>query len=204
VPSRSGISREVSPLLERNDDLAFARRERDVVVVQSDELGDPDAGVEQQPADGAVAGEGAAFDGAQVALLLAGVQGAGRELGGVVAADDGGAESELGEEVVQRGEVGVDGIRRAAQHGLHVGLVVADGEVAVVRVGERVAVEAAGLQPGEEGPDPGVVGAAGVAVQRGPLQRCGVGGVDRGERLGYRLVLPPHIALAISEVDSPG
>ncbi|MGI5489401.1 hypothetical protein [Microtetraspora malaysiensis] len=30
-------------------------------------------------ADGAVAGEGAAFDGAQVALLLAGVQGAGRE-----------------------------------------------------------------------------------------------------------------------------
>ncbi|GAA3073814.1 hypothetical protein GCM10017600_26290 [Streptosporangium carneum] len=78
-----------------DDDLAFTRRERDVVV-QSDELGDPDAGVEQQPADGVVAGEGA-----QVALLLAGVQGAGRELGGVVAADDGGAESELGEEVVQ-------------------------------------------------------------------------------------------------------
>ena len=47
-----------------DDDLAFARRERDVVV-QGDELGDPDAGVEQQPADGTVAGEGAAFAGAQ-------------------------------------------------------------------------------------------------------------------------------------------
>ncbi|MEV4752901.1 NmrA family NAD(P)-binding protein [Streptosporangium sp. NPDC049248] len=60
---------------------------------------------------------------------------------------------------------------------------------------ERVPVEAAGLQPGEEGPDPEVVGAAGVAVQRGPLQRCGVGGVGGGERLGYRLVPPPHAAL---------
>jgi hypothetical protein len=74
----------------------------------------------------------------------------------------------------------------------------------VMGVGERVAVEAAGPQPREEGPDPGVVGAAGVAVRRGPLQSCGVGGVDRGERLGYRLVLPPYIALAISEVDLPG
>ncbi|MFI7610894.1 hypothetical protein ACIBP6_06625 [Nonomuraea terrae] len=62
-----------------DDDLAFARRERDVVV-QSDELGDPDAGVEQQPAKGAVAGERAAFDGAQAALLPAGVQGAGASL----------------------------------------------------------------------------------------------------------------------------
>ena len=74
VPSRSGISREVSPVPERTMTLPL-RRERDAVVVRSDELGDPDAGVEQQPADGAVAGEGAAFDGAQVALLLAGVQG---------------------------------------------------------------------------------------------------------------------------------
>lgn len=40
-----------------DDDLAFARRERNVVV-QSDEFGDPDPGVEQQPADGAVAARG--------------------------------------------------------------------------------------------------------------------------------------------------
>jgi hypothetical protein len=52
------------------------------------------------------------------------------------------------------------------QDGLQVGLVVADVDVAVVGVGERAAVQAAGLQPGEEGPAPGAVGAPGVAVQR--------------------------------------
>ncbi|GAA1580649.1 hypothetical protein GCM10009678_74190 [Actinomadura kijaniata] len=179
-------------------------RTGDVVVVQGDEFGDPDAGVEQQPTDGAVAGEGAAFDGAQVPLLLAGVQGAGRELGCVVAAHHGRAEAELGEEVVQGGEVGVDSVRGAVKDGLHVGLVVADGEVAVVGVGERGAIQAAAVEPGEEGPHAEVVGAPGVAIQRSPLQRRGVGGVDRGERLGYRLVLPSHTALAISEVVSPG
>lgn len=72
------------------------------------------------------------------------------------------------------------------------GLVVADGGVAVVGVGEQAAVQAAVLQPGEEGPGPGVVGAPGVAVQRRAFQRRGVGGVDRTEDAGYRLVLPPR------------
>jgi hypothetical protein len=64
------------------------------------------------------------------------------------AAHHGGAEPELGEEVVQGGEVGVDGVGGAAEDGLHAGLVVADGEVAVVGVGERVAVQSAAGQPG--------------------------------------------------------
>ena len=75
--------------------------------------------------------------------------------------------------------------------GLEVGPVVARGEVPAMRVGQRA--PPAGVlagEPGEVAADPGVVGAAGIAVQRGTLQRRGVALVHRGELVRHLLASP--------------
>src|SRR5699024_6558457 len=82
-----------------------------------------------------------------------------------VAADVGRSEAEVGEEVVQGDQVGVGGGGGALERGLEVGAVVAGGEVAPVRLGERVATGGVGVgQPGQEAAHAGGVGAAGVGV----------------------------------------
>jgi hypothetical protein len=87
-------------------------------------------------------------------------------------------------EVVQRGQVRVYGADRPLGDGLEIGAVVTAGEVASVRVVQRVRPgDDAGIEPGEVTPDPRGVGAAGVGVQRGVLERRGVP-VEYGLRRG--------------------
>jgi hypothetical protein len=114
-------------------------------------------------------------------------------LGGLVTSYAHRAEPEVVEEVVECGDVGVDGVGRSLAHGLEVGLVVADGEVAAVGVGERVAAVDVGLiQPGEEAAHAGAVGASGVGVQWCAIQRRGVGLVHGRETLGHLLASSRH------------
>jgi hypothetical protein len=129
-----------------------------VVEVEADDFGDSGVGVERDGGNRPVAAGQPGFDGAQPAGRGAVVQGARRGGGQVDPVGAGRADAAAGVEVVDGGEDVVDGGRGTFVDGEQVGAPVADGPVPGLGVGEGVAVEVGGGEPGEEPADFGGVG----------------------------------------------
>ena len=165
-----------------DDQMTVAGRQADVVDVQTGGLADTSARVEGGVGDGLVAQRGAVGL-AEQAELVTSVQCPRGGRGEVGAFGGGGAEPAAAVEVIDGGQVRVDGGGLALDDRLQVGAVVAGGPVAGVGIGERVTLDRVvvegGGEPGQVLADPGEIDADRIGIQ--PAARLGDAALVLGE-----------------------